>query len=284
MKIYDVFPFFNELDILEIRVNTLNDLVDEFILVEADSTFSGKPKPFFSEQLLNKIGELSKKITVHKIYNTPSNLSAFEAEHFQRDAVAKILKNKLQVGDLLMYGDVDEIPNPIALKGAIKKLLSTDKKIGHFAQDIFYYYLNNKEISGTLLSYTGEYKWAFPRKWLGTSISKWEYSQNFTPTNLRAPSHKECGWRIRNGGWHFSFIGGEPGMDTNDRIRMKIESYGHQEFNSPDYLDKIPEKTKKGKDVFNRKRSHFRALKKFDFLPKYVLENFEEFQNLIKFD
>ena len=34
MKIIDVFPFFNELDILEIRLNILDPYVDYFILSE----------------------------------------------------------------------------------------------------------------------------------------------------------------------------------------------------------------------------------------------------------
>ena len=45
--IYDCFPFNNELDILEIRLNILNDVVDKFILVEASKTQSLLDKPFY---------------------------------------------------------------------------------------------------------------------------------------------------------------------------------------------------------------------------------------------
>ena len=44
LKVYDVFYFFNELDLLEIRLNILDDFVDEFILIEAAFTFGGEPK------------------------------------------------------------------------------------------------------------------------------------------------------------------------------------------------------------------------------------------------
>ena len=44
MKIYDCFTFFNELDLLEIRLNELNEVVDYFVLVEATTTHSRKPK------------------------------------------------------------------------------------------------------------------------------------------------------------------------------------------------------------------------------------------------
>jgi hypothetical protein len=32
--IYDGFTFFNELDLLEIRLNVLNEVVDKFVIVE----------------------------------------------------------------------------------------------------------------------------------------------------------------------------------------------------------------------------------------------------------
>jgi len=33
IKVYDCFVFYNELDLLEIRLNELNDVVDYFVLV-----------------------------------------------------------------------------------------------------------------------------------------------------------------------------------------------------------------------------------------------------------
>ena len=44
-KVFDCFPFYDELDLLEIRLNILNDVVDYFVLTEATRTFTGKPKP-----------------------------------------------------------------------------------------------------------------------------------------------------------------------------------------------------------------------------------------------
>lgn len=282
MKVYDVFPFFNESDILKIRINTLNEFVDEFVIIEADTTFSGLKKPFFTEKVLSDIKGFEQKITIHRISSTPNNMNAWEHEAFQRNHVAKLLRTRLNAEDVLLYGDVDEIPNPIALEIALKDITKTKKQIGHFAQDIFYYYLNNKEVSGTFVSYTGEYRWARPRKWLGTSISKWEYAKNFSMSQMREPFHKKNGWRIKNGGWHFSFMGGEEEMDINSRVRKKIESYGHQEYNNDFYLSKISEKISDGIDVFGRKKSRFKLLTNYSYLPPYVIENLEKFNYLIK--
>ena len=45
--IIDCFPFFNELDVLDIRLNILNEVVDKFVLVEASKTQSKIDKPFY---------------------------------------------------------------------------------------------------------------------------------------------------------------------------------------------------------------------------------------------
>jgi hypothetical protein len=46
-KVFDCFLFFNEFDVLDIRLNELNDKVDKFILVESTKGFSNKDKPLY---------------------------------------------------------------------------------------------------------------------------------------------------------------------------------------------------------------------------------------------
>ena len=48
-KVYDGFMFFNELDLLEIRLRELYDVVDTFVVVEATVTFSGHPRELVFE-------------------------------------------------------------------------------------------------------------------------------------------------------------------------------------------------------------------------------------------
>ena len=49
MKIIDCFIFYNEIDILNYRINTYSDLVDYFIIVESKYTFSGNEKELYFE-------------------------------------------------------------------------------------------------------------------------------------------------------------------------------------------------------------------------------------------
>ena len=46
--IIDSFPFFNEIDLLDLRLNYLNNYVDKFILVEGTKSHQGKEKKLFS--------------------------------------------------------------------------------------------------------------------------------------------------------------------------------------------------------------------------------------------
>ena len=44
MKIYDCFMYFDEDLILDLRLNYLNEFVDQFIIVESKFTHRGDPK------------------------------------------------------------------------------------------------------------------------------------------------------------------------------------------------------------------------------------------------
>ena len=42
--IIDAFTFFNEKELVQLRIKYLNDLVDYFVIVEANTTHAGKKK------------------------------------------------------------------------------------------------------------------------------------------------------------------------------------------------------------------------------------------------
>ena len=45
--IYDCFTFFNELDLLELRLEFLDKYVDWFVISESSKTHSGQIKPLY---------------------------------------------------------------------------------------------------------------------------------------------------------------------------------------------------------------------------------------------
>ena len=58
----DCFIFFNELDLLEIRLHELDGVVDEFMLIEGTRTHQNKPKPLFFEEAKDKFSDFLPKI------------------------------------------------------------------------------------------------------------------------------------------------------------------------------------------------------------------------------
>jgi beta-1,4-mannosyl-glycoprotein beta-1,4-N-acetylglucosaminyltransferase len=279
VAIYDVFPFFNELDILEIRLNTLSEVVDYFLITEATTTFSGNQKKLYLSENMDLFSKFKDKLIIQVVDDVP-NLGPFERDWYQRDKAKCILNQQLNENDLVIYGDVDEIPKPESLILAKRKLSKTTK-IVHFAQNLNYYYLNLKETSGTLLSYMGEYENVFNRKWLGTTLSQWSYAKHFTMTELRNPQHKKVGIRMDDGGWHFSYVGGEYGTTVEERSKIKVIGAAHQEFNNRKILNKIGKRTIKHKDIFGRKGVNFEVITDIDYLPQYVQENLSRFDYLL---
>jgi beta-1,4-mannosyl-glycoprotein beta-1,4-N-acetylglucosaminyltransferase len=132
------------------------------------------------------------------------------------------------------------------------------------------------------MSYTGEYGVRFRKKWLGTNISRWEYARQHTMTDLRNPSHKKTGSRIKDGGWHFTYIGSSDQESVTERIKRKIVSAAHQELNTDEILGQIESNIQNLNDLFGRRRTKFKVLEQFDYLPAYVQQNIAHYEYLIR--
>ena len=75
MKIIDTFVFYNELDMLNLRLHELNEIVDYFVLVEANKTYSNNEKEFIFEKNKNNYNKFLDKIIHIKIDNMPDNIN-----------------------------------------------------------------------------------------------------------------------------------------------------------------------------------------------------------------
>jgi beta-1,4-mannosyl-glycoprotein beta-1,4-N-acetylglucosaminyltransferase len=64
--LYDCFPFFDEFELLQVRLHELADLVDQFVLVESTKTHSGEPKPLYYAESRRRFGNLADRI-VHVV-------------------------------------------------------------------------------------------------------------------------------------------------------------------------------------------------------------------------
>lgn len=249
--VYDCFQFFNELDILKLRMHVLSDIVDYFVVSEATETFSGLKKPLYFLENREMFKEFEGRIIHQVIDDTPAG-GTHERDTFQKNAVTRGLKN-CTADDIIIYSDLDEIPNP----EEIKKILDAGinrTKVYHFAQRLFYGYLNMEEVSGKLLSYAGDFDDASPKKWIGTRMLSYELLQKrgWQLGELRFPERKAEGIRIDNGGWHFGYMGGKGESDLQKRVTEKVVSAAHQELNNRRTLAKVRDNLLDGTDMFGR--------------------------------
>ena len=190
MKIFDCFMFFNELELLELRLMTLNSIVDHFVIVEVGMTFTGKKKEFYFENNKKYFKKYLNKIIYIKKDNLPisevhTRQDAFQNEYYNRNLIFEGLSGA-NGDDYIILSDIDEIPNPKAVLEGI----SSEFKVFVLKQKLFYYYVNCLQ----------------KQEWFGTVVTKRKDLES--PKALRR-KRNICVNVIENGGWHYSFLGGE---------------------------------------------------------------------------
>ena len=155
--IIDCFPFFNELDVLELRLNILDEVVDKFILVEASKTQTKLDKPFYFEENKNRYSKFLDKIIHVKIEDYPKE-DGWAMENFQRNCIQLGLeKLNLTINDIIAISDVDEIWDPLVIKN-LDNLLDQYKFLS-VGMNYFVFYLNLITVD---------------KKWIGTIFSKFK--------------------------------------------------------------------------------------------------------------
>ncbi len=298
MKTYDCFTFFNELDLLKMRLNILNDYVDFFVLVESNKTHSGKSKDLVFERNKNQFSDFSHKI-IHIIVDDMPELkdtNRWVLENFQRNAIMRGL-TKCDASDLILISDLDEIPNPAKIK-EVKKILikksaqngliyqtyqhfkrlvyklsqnSTIKKYLEyftpksaktvsFKQNLYYYYING----------------FINTDWLGSKAVLYKdliSCFHSSPQEIREVRPKNS---IPAGGWHFSYL------LTPEQISEKIKSFAHSEFDKKEFtgIEAIKNNIANGKDLFGR-NENITYVKIDSSYPKWILDNVDNYQRYI---
>lgn len=276
--VYDCFQFFNELDILKIRLHVMSPIVDKFVISEATETFSGLKKPLYYEENKEMFAEFEDKI-IHVVVDDTPEGDTHDRDTFQKNAVTRGLKDCTD-DDIIIFSDLDEIPNPEKIKEILKDF--QEDKIYHFAQRLFYCYLNMEEVSGNLLSYAGEFEGVERKKWIGTKMCSYKLlrEHNLQLGELRFPERKEIGIRVEDGGWHFGYMGGKGEKDIKKRVQEKVISAAHQEYNSKHVLSQVTDQIKDGKDIFGRDAKFIRCEIDERF-PVYIREHQKELEYLI---
>jgi len=244
--VIDVFTYNGEADLLEIRLNILDKYVDQFIIVEAPTTFTRRAKPLYYLNQEDRFKKWHHKIKYHIIdenyteeeiaqaENSPNTIGAshWKREFLQKESIKKALTH-LKDDDIVFVGDVDEVwePEALGIQGKIRLRVYT-------------YYLNNRS----------------SEDFHGTIVYPYKFIKDECLNHLRTTSPKED----HHYGWHFTSMGGL------DEVRRKLnDSYTEESYNTQEVQDKLAERFGKS-DYIGR---GFTFTVDESDLPEWLLKN-----------
>lgn len=291
MKVFDVFPFFNEVDLLEIRLNLLDPYVDFFVLSEGTKDFQGNDKILYYQDNKDKFEKFNHKI-IHNIVEDAdksvlseygrkygTQIEAQQRDAYQKDTIKELLLKHVGDDDAIIWGDLDEVPNPDAV-AELKSFFETDV-IYHFAQENCISYLNLIEVTGILRAMTPDFDYGNDRpRWLGTKVFGKSILNKYELSQLRSKHENEKNSRIFPGGWHWSYVGSE-GLTVEERLIKKCECSSHPEINN-DAIKNNVSKVKDNIDPLGREYASYKVFPMDDSFPQYILDNLDKYTNLIK--
>ena len=264
--IIDAFTFLNEKELVELRVKYLNDIVDCFLIVEADFTHTGKEKKWnFPEILKNNLKKFSHKIQYHQMKvnlekaeaeKSPNYIGktlgrSWKVETMQRNYLKEVYKKFSSPNDIIIISDLDEIPS----KDKISFIKSCDFKIiapVAFSQALFHLNCNYLNLE----------------QWVGSVAITKKLIDKYEPQVFR--DYKNRISRFIDAGWSFSSFGGPK------KVREKLEAFCHEEYNKEKYKDEahVEKCIETGSDLFGRKVEKKKVDK--NFFPKDLLKLMEE--------
>lgn len=266
--IIDLTLGFNEIDLFLIRYHELKDLVDRFVVFEATNTFTGIPKElYFSDWYSDAFNErITTDVDLAKIdimvWDNGMQFApcipdyAWVRDNTQRGLLGSWILENTQPDDIILFSDMDEIPNADTLRTFLNEHDRIDG-IWRLEQDLCYLYFN---------TYAG--------KWCGTKIFhptmvKSDVNMAEQMNSIRYISDDNVSGTIKNGGFHFSSQGGL------EKIKQKFRSYAHYELSSKPDAELIMNLHDATDPFHNNKLT----IIDIDTLPQFVQNNLEYFKN-----
>lgn len=257
MRIYDCFAFFNELDLLELRLETLQDVVDIFVIVESTHTFSGMEKPLNYRDNEERYAKWHDKIRYIVVDNMPHQEPCrgqhrWDNDYFQKDQLVKGIADA-EPNDVIMFSDLDEIPKPEIVQEAASR-----PGITCLVMHSHHFFLN----------------WLCNTNWRGTVVAPYSRFKQVLPRYLREKRHSFS--EIRDAGWHFTYMGGP------DKVEYKINSFAHSEFDTPQFNNQehISASMDGKQDLWGN--HNLEVLPLDDRFPKPLVENRQKYERFIR--
>lgn len=255
--VYDCFLFFNEADLLELRLEEMSEYVDRFVIVEAEETFRGNPKPLQFPLLKQRLERFSDKIIYVPVKGHFKTDSPWKRERFQRNQILQGLSG-CAAKDIVFISDVDEIVRNKKIPEVIALLNSKEAEAIVVSQRMYFGYANRYQGSwkGPVATTYAQVKRLTPR-----IIRKLRHMK---PRRVRTShiTHIHC---LQEGGWHFSSLG-----DSKHYLE-KIRAFSHAELDT---------------ERFTQEQNLSQLLKSYPLVPldesfpTFLLENETHFRQI----
>jgi hypothetical protein len=268
MKIYDCFPFYNELDLLDIRLEELYDHVDHFVLVESNTTFTNLSKPFYFEDNKERYAKYLDKIIHIKVEDMPRSNDAWTNEIFQRNCINRGIVDA-DDNDIIVVTDLDELVRPITIDS-----LRTDEEIQIWGlrMPLFNFKINYMLVTSDYYSVWGmaaRKGVMMPAEDLRRQrFSLQQFGYNYRDNAVRLVEHA---------GWHFTYLG------STDFARTKIQSFAHTETNVPEIMDQldVDRSIANGDGIYHHAGYRFTPVELNEYFPATVVNNPEKYTDFI---
>ncbi len=208
-KVVDVFPFYDELLLLKLKLEEMSPWVDHFVLLEARTTFTGKPKPLIYEQNKAAFEPWADKI-VHQVVDFPAWAeSPWTREFYQRDVALETVARLCAPDDLVLVSDVDEIIDRAAIE-------PFEGEFAALGMQVHNHFFNLRRTYRTQPTYGAVWRAKYLDR-LGLSMAR-----------LALPAYSK-GYVLYDAGWHFTSIKDAAGL------LAKLQGYSHIENSSVDH-------------------------------------------------
>ena len=245
--ILDCFLFFNELDLLKLRLTENYNYIDYFILVESNITFSGEKKNYIFEENKELFSKFLNKIIHLKITDTPITNNPWEREQYQRNYLLNGIKSlQINNNDIIFLSDCDEIIDNTVIQYIKQNGLT--EQVYSLNMDVYYY----------------NYCCKSNEEWYKVKVFTYNLLRKLSLDTIRTMNTTIFPLK---GGWHFSYFGGI------ENIQNKIKAFSHQEYNNNKYLNESHLKncTANLTDLYNREINYiYIPYKQNKYLPSTI--------------
>jgi len=261
MKIFDCFTFYNELDLLEIRLEEMWNTVDYFVIVEANSTHQNNLKTFYLKDNWMRYEKYHSKIRHILVNDMPMHPNTWVNEQFQRSAIGRGLFD-LESNDLVIVSDLDEIPRATTVEH-LRTNLVDDRCVLHIPMHCFRFNMIMTQ------------PYAMHGKIMVTKGSVFVDAQQERELTFNLNNQF---LRFAHAGWDFSYLG------NTEFAKNKIKNFAHAETNIPQIVDNLDVEEMIKNKVFLGKEAgaeRFEHVVLDEYYPKVIVQNQEKYKNFI---